>query len=225
MFKRRYPGAKVTTYKIRKLYYRFKIKKKQIQATNIPTPLQREKILLQAVELAQDVSMDDERRFRIIQIDEFYITKNTMPTHTWSLPRNNTQLDNKEYYDTIYAVILAVSRERGVEHIEVNKKSITKVKFQILLQNLRSKYWLDDIMIMMDQLSLHTSNATKELMNELNFMYTFTPVYQPQYNGIEEVINIGKQKVRKKRLDMIETDEREDLGKVIYDCFRIIDPH
>ena len=56
---------------------------------------------------------------------------------------------------------------------------------------------MDDIMIMMDQLSLHTSKATKKLMDELNFHYTYTPVYQPQYNGIEEVINMGKKMVRK----------------------------
>ena len=58
-------------------------------------------------------------------------------------------------------MILAVSRERGIEHIEVNVKSVTKLKFMMFLQTLRSKYWADDIMIMMDQLSLHTSFATK----------------------------------------------------------------
>ena len=74
-----------------------------------------------------------ERGFRIIQVDEFYITKQTMPSHTWSLQKQNTRLDNKQYYDIIYAVILGVSRERGIELMEVNRKSVTKQKFKMYL--------------------------------------------------------------------------------------------
>ena len=74
-----------------------------------------------------------ERKFRIISIDEFYVTKGTMPTLTWSLPKQNTTLDNKQYYDTIYAVILAVSRENGIDLMEVNTKSITKKNFSTFL--------------------------------------------------------------------------------------------
>ena len=40
-------------------------------------------------------------------------------------------------------------------------------------------------------------------MDELGFLYTYTPVYSPQYNGIEEVINIGKKLVKDKRLELI----------------------
>ena len=40
-------------------------------------------------------------------------------------------------------------------------------------------------------------------MDELGFLYAYTPVYSPQYNGIEEVINIGKKKVKNVRLEMI----------------------
>ena len=48
-------------------------------------------------------------------------------------------------------------------------------------------------MLVMDNLSLHKSNETKERMNELGFLYSWTPVYSPIYNGVEEIINIGKQ--------------------------------
>ena len=34
-------------------------------------------------------------------------------------------------------------------------------------------------------------------MDELGFHYTYTPVYSPQYNGIEEVFNIAKKEVKK----------------------------
>ena len=76
--------------------------------------------------------------------------------------------------------------------MEVYKNSITKKKFKIFLDNLRSKFPFDDIILVMDNLSLHKSKAMKNRMDELGFKYTWTPVYSPQYNGVEEVINIGK---------------------------------
>ena len=40
-------------------------------------------------------------------------------------------------------------------------------------------------------------------MDELGFHYAYSVKYVPKYNGIEEVINIGKKMVKKKRLDDI----------------------
>ena len=77
-------------------------------------------------------------------------------------------------------------------YVDVYKNSIRKNKFMMFLQNLRDKYPLEDICLVMDNLSLHKSNEIKERMDELGFMFTYTPVYSPRYNGIEEVINIGK---------------------------------
>ena len=54
------------------------------------------------------------------------------------------------------------------------------------------KYPFENIILMMDNLSLHKSADTRARMDELGFRYTYTPVYSPAYNGIEEVINIGK---------------------------------
>ena len=48
-----------------------------------------------------------------------------------------------------------------------------------------------------------STTTMKERMNELGFMYTYTPTYSPWFNGVEEVISIGKSMVKNKRLDMI----------------------
>ena len=58
-------------------------------------------------------------------------------------------------------------------------------------------------MIVMDNLAIHRSGEIKRLMDELNFFYAYTPVASPQFNGVEEVINLGKQNVKKKRIDAI----------------------
>ena len=103
-------------------------------------------------------------------------------------------------------MVLAVSRERGVELVDIHKKSINKNKFKIFLDRLRQLNFFDDIMLMMDNLSFHKSGDIKERMDELGFHYTYTPIYSPKYNGIEEVIGIGKREVKKRRLEKILTN-------------------
>ena len=58
-------------------------------------------------------------------------------------------------------------------------------------------------MLVMDNLSFHKSQDIKERMDELGFYFAYTPVYSPQYNGIEEVIGVGKRLIKQKRLDMM----------------------
>jgi hypothetical protein len=136
--------------------------------------------------------MARERRFRIIMLDEFVVTKRTLPTRVWANKWNNVKIDMSWIKQPCKAVILAASQEMGLEHIEVHNNSINKRKFKAFLDNLRSKYPFDDILLVMDNLSLHKSRETRERMDELGFLYTWTPVYSPQFNGIEEIINIGK---------------------------------
>ena len=44
----------------------------------------------------------------------------------------------------------AVSREFGLEHIEIFRHSITKIRFKLFLEGLRRKYPFDDILLVMD---------------------------------------------------------------------------
>ena len=61
LFKRRYPEAPITIYKLRKLYEQHKIKKKAIRMTKIPDRATLEKITVQAADLANDVRVAMER--------------------------------------------------------------------------------------------------------------------------------------------------------------------
>merc|ERR1711974_177758 len=124
----------------------------------------------------------------------------TMPTSAWSLKRTNVQLDYKEVQNEVKAIAAVVSREYGLEHIEVFRNSITKINFRVFLEGLRRLHPFDDILLVMDQLNLHRSRETKDLLDEMGFLYAYTPVKSPRYNGIEEVFNMAKQKVKNQRL-------------------------
>ena len=122
------------------------------------------------------------------------------------------------------AIVAAVSREYGLDHIDVFKDSVNKTKFKLFLEGLRRRFPFDDILLMMDNLSVHKSGEIKCLMDELGFRYTYTPAYAPQYNGIEEIFNIAKQIIKSKWLDIMLGNDHEDLVSIIYNSFYSINP-
>ena len=65
------------------------------------------------------------------------MTKRTWPKHVWTLQKQNVLIDQAEAYTETFAVILAISREKGVELVDIHKKSITKRKFMGFLDRLR----------------------------------------------------------------------------------------
>ena len=128
-----------------------------------------------------------EAGFRVVMVDEMMVTKSTLPTHDWTRPNTNHELDLSQIDTRAIAVVGAVSRERGVELIMTFRKSVDMVKFRTFLEELRRLNPFDDMMLVLDNLQVHKSEEMKMRMDELGFEYAWTPPYSPQYNGIEEV--------------------------------------
>ena len=70
--------------------------------------------------------------------------------------------------------------------------SVNIDKFKVFLDELRSKYFFDDICIYMDNLSVHISRVIKDRLDELGFAYVYGPPYSPDFNGVESVFSIVK---------------------------------
>ena len=109
----------------------------------------------------------------------------------------------KNYAKETLAIIAAISKEFGLDYISTYKKSINIPKFKEFLQNLRDKFFFDDICIYMDNLSTHRSKEVRERMDEMSIPYIFGPPYSPEYNPIESVYSIFKQVIKKKRLEFL----------------------
>ena len=73
-------------------------------------------------------------------------------------------------------------------------------KFKIWLDELRARYFFDDICLVMDNLRVHHSKLAMERIEELGFEYIFTPPYSPDANPIESVFSIFKGKLKKERI-------------------------
>ena len=89
--------------------------------------------------------------------------------------------------------------------------SITINKFKVFLEELRRKYFYDDLCLFMDRLSVHISKRTIERMDELGIAYIFNSIYSPQFNGVEEYFSIAKKIVKDRRLDSIINNKELDL--------------
>ena len=101
--------------------------------------------------------------------------------------------------------------------------SVDVAKFKIYLDELRQKYFFDDICIYMDNLSAHRSKIARDHLDELSIPYIFNPPYSPDFNGIESVFSIVKSQIKKARLEKILKGQTVDILYEIKKSFEEID--
>ncbi len=121
------------------------------------------------------------------------------------------------------ATIAGISEERGVDLIMCFPSSVNVAKFKIYLDELRQKYFFDDICIYMDNLSAHRSNIARERLDELSIPYIFNPPYSQDFNGIESVFSIVKSQIKKARLEKILKGQKVNILHEIKKSFNEID--
>ena len=80
----------------------------------------------------------------------------------------------------------------GTDLVMLFDFSVDKMKFKVFLDELRARYFLDDICIYFDNLSVHKSLEVRQRMDELSIAYIFSPIYSPDCNPIEYVFSIAK---------------------------------
>jgi len=97
--------------------------------------------------------------------------------------------------------------------------SVNKKKFKVYLDELRARYFFDDICIYMDNLSVHRSIEIRERMDELGITYIFSPIYSPDLNPVEYVFSMVKKQIKAERLNAIVNEKEIDLYSVIKDSF------
>ena len=95
MFTRRFPGKKLTVYRLRKVYRDHGIRRKKIKNSKVITDFQKKKIYKEA-ELARDkVAELQGLGYRILFVDEIVTTKSTIPTHEYSALKEPFTIDYK----------------------------------------------------------------------------------------------------------------------------------
>ena len=85
------------------------------------------------------------------------VTKSTIPTHAYSVKNQRIKIDHWQYRSNPIAVAAGVSEQLGCDLIMLFDFSVNITKFKVYLDELRSKYFFDDICLYMDNLKVHTS--------------------------------------------------------------------
>ena len=118
--------------------------------------------------------------FRIVYIDETMFTRKTLPETEWSLPKENMQVDLKRLEEPTLALLAGISKEKGLEHCQIFKRSVNVDKFMDYLQKLRAANGHEKIALFLDNLSAHTSKTSKAEMKRLGFRWIFNVPYSPE---------------------------------------------
>ena len=99
--------------------------------------------------------------YRVIYIDETMFTRKTVPLTEWALPKENMTVDQARLDEPTLALLAGISKENGLEHCQIFKRSVNTTKFLEYLANLRAANPDAKIALFMDNLSAHTCERAK----------------------------------------------------------------
>ena len=102
-------------------------------------------------------------------------------------------------------------------------KSVNQQKFKVYLDELRRKYFFDDICIVMDNLRVHNCNNVTERLDERGLEYVFTPAYSPDFNPIESVFSMFKNRFKRMRINSIIHGREINYEAEIHRIFGLIE--
>ena len=89
-------------------------------------------------------------------------------------------------------MLVGISKEMGIDLVNTFYNSVNIEKFKFFIEELRSKYFFDDICLYFDNLSVHRSLAIRHRLDDLSIPFVYCPAYSPDFNGIESVFSIYK---------------------------------
>ena len=190
--------------KFRSIYKKHQIRNKRIKVTKLPDRVLRQRIKKQTAQMAEQLQEMIDRGFRIIYLDETMITKGTIPNREWTPKKQRLQIDHSQFAREVIAIVVGISRENGVDFVMSFENSVNKAKFKVCLDEIRRRYFFDDICIVMDNLAVHRCNEIIDRMDELGLEYVFTPAYSPDFNPIESVFSIFKNSFKRMRIHAIQ---------------------
>ena len=115
----------------------------------------------------------------------------------------------------VFALILAVSEENGLEYNQLFDKSVNKEKFIEYLINLRNANLYKRIAIFMDNLSVHKAVLVREKMAELKIDALMNVPYQPDYNPCESCNSKIKNYYKRTKLNRLVNEQEVNWKDLI----------
>lgn len=131
----------------------------------------------------------------IVCLDESYIMTNMCNTYGWSKKGERITKYIKSNPKK-FSIMMAIDNKKIISskiyNVNINKEIFYEYLKNELLPKIKNKY------IIMDNVSFHKSKEIKELILKSKNKIIYIPPYSPEYNPIEGVFHILKNKIRQK---------------------------
>ena len=124
---------------------------------------------------------------------------------------------------TPIACCVAVSERHGLDLLMMWPQSVNTEKFHTFIKRLRAKYPFRKMCLYMDNLGIHRSKATAQLLQDKRLRFIFNPPYSPFGNPIEECFAACKAAYKKARLQQIMNGSDLSIEDMIENSFKCID--
>jgi len=126
---------------------------------------------------------------RVVYVDEVVFTKSTIPRVEYAVKGTNQTVDEKDYYYRYFAVVAAISADRGVDAIMVFDRAVTKDTFIAFLNKLRAQTPKQTINVFLDNLSVHKGPEVLAAMEEWKMKPIWNVPYRFDFQPIELVFS------------------------------------
>ena len=132
----------------------------------------------------------------MIYLDETMFTRKTVPKTEWAKHKENMTVDDARLDEPTLALLLGVSKEKGVEYFQIFEKSVNSQKYAEWLAGLKQVTGEDKVCLFMDNLGAHKCIPSKRAMRRHKFRWVLNVPYSPQWNPIELVFSQLKAKFK-----------------------------
>jgi transposase len=218
-FHRQFPSQKISAWKLRQLYRQAGVKHKTLHVTKLLDPVRLPTHRVEVAAIAARLAQFRTEGWHVLYMDEVMFTTATFANRAWSAKRQHFQVDHKRLDVAAQAVLTAISEEHGVEHITIFRRSVTAAKFCRWLGELRKKHPDRKMVLFFDQLSVHTTLASRNRMAELGFEWVRNASYSPQLNPIEYAFSKVKRYYRAERLREVLNEDQTNVRTRIRRAF------
>lgn len=132
----------------------------------------------------------------IISIDESGFDHHAFPIYGYSLKGKRAILTYKPSNDRKHHSLLMAISSKGGKHYQITSERVNSIAFVDFIKSLPLR---PNTILLMDNASIHKSKALKDYLDYIRCSIIFTPPYSPEYNPIELIFGIIKNKYYKLR--------------------------
>ena len=139
----------------------------------------------------------------LVFVDEAIFITPSRITHAYAQKNTNCFIDELKTNVKSLAVVAGVSRDLGVDGFLIHQRSINSQNFIQFLEQLMESTIGAKLALFADNCTVHHSKVVKKFTEDHDIKMIYNLPYSPQYNPIEIVWSLVKNKYKREKLDLL----------------------